>query len=131
MRVLRSRARDGGPDLQPGPQVLEGNPQLFWGFVASMWIGNLLLVILILPLIAIWVKLLTVEYKLLYPAILVLCCIGVYSVRNSAFLLYLTACVRLPRLTLHEARMRADAGASRFCGHADESSKNSEDFPRR
>lgn len=78
-------------NIQPGPQVMEGNPQLFWGLIASMWIGNLLLVILNLPLIGIWIKLLTVEYRLLYPAILVLCAIGVYSVSNSPFLVYATA----------------------------------------
>jgi putative tricarboxylic transport membrane protein len=78
-------------NIQPGPQVMEGNPQLFWGLIASMWIGNLLLVILNLPLIGIWIKLLTVEYRLLYPIILVLCAIGVYSVSNSPFLVYATA----------------------------------------
>jgi putative tricarboxylic transport membrane protein len=78
-------------NIQPGPQVMTGNPQLFWGLIASMWIGNLLLVILNLPLIGIWIKLLTVEYRLLYPAILLLCAIGVYSVSNSAFLVYATA----------------------------------------
>ena len=60
-------------------------PELFWGMIASMWIGNLLLVILNLPLIGIWVRLLTVPYRLLYPAILVLCCIGIYSLNNSVF----------------------------------------------
>jgi TctA family transporter len=78
-------------NIQPGPQVMEGNPSLFWGLIASMWIGNLLLVILNLPLIGIWIKLLTVEYRLLYPAILLLCAIGVYSVSTSTMLVYLTA----------------------------------------
>ena len=78
-------------NIQPGPQVMEGNPELFWGLIASMWIGNLLLVILNLPLVGIWIKLLTVEYRLLYPAILVLCAIGVYSVSSSTVLVYLTA----------------------------------------
>ena len=78
-------------NIQPGPQVMESNPNLFWGLIASMWIGNLLLVILNLPLIGIWIKLLTVRYRLLFPVILILCCIGVYSVSNSAFLVYLTA----------------------------------------
>jgi TctA family transporter len=67
----------------PGPQVMSERPELFWGMIASMWIGNLLLVILNLPLIGIWVKLLSVPYRLLYPAILLFCCIGVYSLNNS------------------------------------------------
>jgi TctA family transporter len=71
--------------IQPGPQVMTERPELFWGMVASMWIGNLLLVILNLPLIGVWVWLLTVPYRLLYPAILVLSCIGIYSLNNSVF----------------------------------------------
>ncbi|MCC7547841.1 MAG: tripartite tricarboxylate transporter permease [Burkholderiales bacterium] len=71
--------------IQPGPQVMQERPELFWGMIASMWIGNLLLVILNLPMIGIWVKLLSVPYRLLYPAILVLCCIGIYSLNNSVF----------------------------------------------
>ena len=71
--------------IQPGPQVMSERPELFWGMIASMWVGNLLLVILNLPLIGIWVKLLTVPYRLLYPAIMVLCCIGIYSLNNSVF----------------------------------------------
>jgi len=71
--------------IQPGPQVMTSNPQLFWGLIASMWIGNLMLVVLNLPMIGIWVKLLQVPYRLLYPAILVFCCIGVYSLQNNVF----------------------------------------------
>ncbi|CAG0960739.1 hypothetical protein BURK1_00704 [Burkholderiales bacterium] len=71
--------------IQPGPQVMTSNPQLFWGLIASMWIGNLMLVVLNLPLIGIWVKLLKVPYRLLYPAILMFCCIGVYSLQNNVF----------------------------------------------
>src|SRR5262245_10433798 len=71
--------------IQPGPQVMSERPELFWGMIASMWIGNLLLVILNLPLIGVWVWLLTVPYRLLYPAILVLSCIGIYSLNNSVF----------------------------------------------
>ena len=78
-------------NIQPGPQVMTGNPQLFWGLIASMWIGNVLLVILNLPLIGIWIKLLTVEYRLLFPIILLLCAVGVYSVSSSSFLVYATA----------------------------------------
>ncbi len=70
--------------ITPGPQVMTERPELFWGMIASMWIGNLKLVILNLPLIGIWVKLLSVPYRILYPAILLFCCIGVYSLNNSA-----------------------------------------------
>jgi TctA family transporter len=78
-------------NIQPGPQVMTSNPSLFWGLIASMWVGNLMLVVLNLPLIGIWVQLLKVPYRLLYPAILVFCCIGVYSINNNAFDVYLTA----------------------------------------
>ncbi len=71
--------------ITPGPQVMTQRPELFWGMIASMWIGNFLLVILNLPLIGLWVKLLSVPYRFLYPAILLFCCIGVYSLNNSAF----------------------------------------------
>ena len=77
--------------IQPGPQVMTSNPQLFWGLIASMWIGNLMLVVLNLPMIGIWVKLLQVPYRLLYPAILVFCCIGVYSLQNNVFDVLMTA----------------------------------------
>ncbi|MFO1328014.1 MAG: tripartite tricarboxylate transporter permease [Rubrivivax sp.] len=71
--------------IQPGPQVMTSNPQLFWGLIASMWVGNLMLVILNLPLIGIWIKLLTVPYRFLFPAILVFCCIGLYTLNNNNF----------------------------------------------
>ena len=71
--------------IAPGPQVMKEMPQLFWGLVASMWIGNLMLVILNLPLIGIWVKLLTVPYRFLYPSILVFMAIGIFGVSNSPF----------------------------------------------
>jgi putative tricarboxylic transport membrane protein len=71
--------------IVPGPDLATRRPDLFWGMIASMWIGNLILLLLNLPLIAIWVKLLTVPYRLLYPAILLVGCLGVYSVGNSAF----------------------------------------------
>ena len=70
--------------IVPGPQVMTDKPDLFWGLIASMWIGNLMLVLLNLPLVGIWIRLLRVPYHLLYPAILVFCCIGVYSVNQSA-----------------------------------------------
>ncbi len=69
--------------IVPGPQVMTKNPTLFWGMIASMWIGNLMLLVINLPLIGIWVRLLKVPYRLLFPAILVFCCIGIYSVNNS------------------------------------------------
>jgi TctA family transporter len=72
-------------NIQPGPQVMTSNPQLFWGLIASMWIGNLMLVVLNLPLIGIWIKLLSVPYRMLYPAILLFCAIGVYTVNNTSF----------------------------------------------
>ncbi|MBQ0960752.1 tripartite tricarboxylate transporter permease [Ideonella sp. 4Y11] len=75
--------------IQPGPQVMSSNPELFWGLIASMWIGNLMLVILNLPLIGIWIKLLTVPYKLLFPAILSFCCIGLYTLNNNNFDVYM------------------------------------------
>ena len=77
--------------IQPGPQVMTSNPELFWGLIASMWIGNLMLIVLNLPLIGIWIKLLTVPYRFLFPAIVVFCCIGSYSLNNNSFDVYLTA----------------------------------------
>ena len=77
--------------IQPGPQIMTTNPTLFWGLIASMWIGNLMLVILNLPMIGVWVKLLTIPYKHLYPAILVFCSIGAYTVNNTNFDIFLTA----------------------------------------
>jgi putative tricarboxylic transport membrane protein len=78
-------------NIQPGPQVMTSNPTLFWGLIVSMWLGNLMLIILNLPLIGMWVKLLTVPYRFLYPSILVFCCIGVYTVNNSIFDVFMTA----------------------------------------
>ncbi len=77
--------------IQPGPQVMTSNPELFWGLIASMWIGNLMLIVLNLPLIGIWIKLLTVPYRFLFPAIVVFCCIGTYTLNNNSFDVYLTA----------------------------------------
>jgi len=71
--------------IQPGPEVMTKNPDLFWGLIASMWIGNLMLVVINLPMIGLWVKLLSIPYRLLYPAILLFCCIGAYSLANSTF----------------------------------------------
>src|SRR6185503_6636785 len=71
--------------IQPGPQVMVQRPELFWGIVASMWIGNLFLLLLNLPLVGLWVRLLAVPYRLLFPAILIFCCIGVVSFNNNRF----------------------------------------------
>ena len=78
-------------NIQPGPQVMAGNPELFWGLIASMWIGNVMLVILNLPLVGLWVKLLKIPYRMLFPAILLFCCIGVYASQFSTYDLYLAA----------------------------------------
>ncbi len=67
----------------PGPQVMTKAPSLFWGMVASMWIGNLMLLIINLPMVGLWVRLLKVPYRLLFPAILLFCCIGIYSINSS------------------------------------------------
>ncbi len=77
--------------IQPGPQVMTQKPDLFWGLVASMWIGNLMLVVLNLPLVGIWVRLLKLPYRLLFPAIMAFSAIGIFSVNNSSFEIYLTA----------------------------------------
>ena len=77
--------------IQPGPQIMTSRPDLFWGMIASMWVGNLMLVILNLPLIGMWVKLLTVKYDYLFPAILIFCCVGVYSINNAAMDVLLAA----------------------------------------
>ncbi len=69
--------------IVPGPGVIQQNPVLFWGMIASMWIGNLMLLVINLPMIGMWVQLLKVPYRLLFPAILLFCCIGVYSLNNS------------------------------------------------
>ncbi|MCS6891208.1 MAG: tripartite tricarboxylate transporter permease [Rhodovarius sp.] len=76
--------------IQPGPRMVEAQPDLFWGLIASMWIGNVMLLVINLPLIGMWVRLLRVPYKFLYPAILVFCCIGVYSLNNNVFDVYMT-----------------------------------------
>jgi putative tricarboxylic transport membrane protein len=77
--------------IQPGPAVMTQQPALFWGVIASMWVGNLFLVVLNLPLVGLWVRLCLVPYHLLFPAILVFCAIGVYSLNNSPFDVYLMA----------------------------------------
>jgi len=70
--------------IAPGPQVIDKLPQLFWGMIASMWMGNIMLLVINLPLIGIWVRMLTMPYQMLYPAILLFCCIGAYSINYSS-----------------------------------------------
>jgi len=78
-------------NIQPGPQVMTSNPGLFWGLIASMWIGNAMLIILNLPLIGIWIKLLTIPYRWLFPAIVLFCAIGVYSTNNNTWDIWMVA----------------------------------------
>ncbi|MBN9429209.1 MAG: tripartite tricarboxylate transporter permease, partial [Burkholderiales bacterium] len=77
--------------IQPGPNIISKQPELFWGVIASMWLGNLMLLVINLPLIGVWVRMLRVEYRLLFPAILLVCSIGVYAIGNSVFDVYLMA----------------------------------------
>jgi putative tricarboxylic transport membrane protein len=77
--------------IVPGPQIMTKQPQLFWGMIASMWLGNLMLLIINLPLIGLWVRFLKVPYRLMFPAIVLLCCIGIYSVNNSSTQVIMTA----------------------------------------
>jgi putative tricarboxylic transport membrane protein len=76
--------------IAPGPQVMTKEPELFWGLIASMWIGNAMLLVINLPLIGVWVRLLRVPYQLLFPAIMLFCAIGVYSLTNAAFEVFVT-----------------------------------------
>jgi putative tricarboxylic transport membrane protein len=77
--------------IVPGPQVMTKQPDLFWGMIASMWIGNLMLVVINLPLVGLWVRLLRVPYRMLFPAILIFCNIGNYSINNAPFDVAMTA----------------------------------------
>jgi TctA family transporter len=77
-------------NIQPGPQVMTSNPELFWGLIASMWIGNLMLVVLNLPLVGVWIKLLSVPYRWMFPAIVLFCAVGVYSTNNNTFDIWTT-----------------------------------------
>lgn len=78
-------------NIQPGPQVMTSNPELFWGLIASMWVGNAILVALNLPLVGVWIKLLTIPYRWLFPAIVLFCAIGVYSSNNNVFDIWMVA----------------------------------------
>ncbi len=89
-------------NIQPGPQVMTGNPELFWGLIASMWIGNAMLVILNLPLIGIWIKLLTVPYRWLYPSIVLFCAVGVYSTNNNTFDIWMVGAFGLIGYIFHK-----------------------------
>ncbi|NDA47568.1 MAG: tripartite tricarboxylate transporter permease [Alphaproteobacteria bacterium] len=84
----------------PGPQVMTKNPDLFWGMVASMWIGNAMLVIINLPLVGLWVRLLKVPYRMMFPAIMIFCCIGIYTINNSTSDVLFTAFFGLVGYTL-------------------------------
>jgi putative tricarboxylic transport membrane protein len=86
----------------PGPQVITKSPELFWGMVASMWLGNLMLLVLNLPLVGIWVRLLKVPYRLMFPSILLFCCIGVYSISNSPANVLFTALFGLVGYVLYK-----------------------------
>jgi len=77
--------------ITPGPSVMTEQPALFWGIIASMWIGNLFLIVLNLPLIGMWVRIIMIPYHILFPAILVFCGIGVFSLKNTEFDIYLMA----------------------------------------
>ena len=104
--------------ITPGPQVMTAQPELFWGIVASMWIGNLMLVVLNLPLVGIWVRLLRVPYRWLFPSIVMFCCIGNYSVSNNPVDVYLCAAVGVLGYVLAQARVRARAAAPRLRARA-------------
>ncbi|MEP6739709.1 MAG: tripartite tricarboxylate transporter permease [Caldimonas sp.] len=88
--------------IQPGPRVMTSNPQLFWGLIASMWVGNAMLVILNLPLIGVWIRLLSVPYRFVFPAIALFCCVGIYTLGSSTFDVYLTALFALVGYAFHK-----------------------------
>ena len=98
--------------ITPGPSVMTEKPELFWGLIASMLIGNVMLVIINLPLIGIWVRLLKVPYRLFYPMILVFMCIGVYTTQQQRVRCLPARAVRLHRLPVHQVEMRAGAAAA-------------------
>ncbi len=77
--------------IVPGPQIVSKQPDLFWGMIASMWIGNVMLLIINLPLVGLWVKLLNVPYRLMFPSIILFCCIGIYSINNAPIDVFMVA----------------------------------------
>ena len=100
--------------IQPGPQVMTSQPDLFWGVIASMWLGNLMLIVLNLPMIGFWVSLLRVPYRLMFPAIVLFCCIGTYSVDNTVFDVWVMLLFGAARLVLLQGRRRAGAIRARL-----------------
>jgi TctA family transporter len=90
--------------IVPGPRIISSQPELFWGLIASMWIGNLMLLVINLPLVGIWVKLLKIKYIYLYPLILIVSLVGIYSVDYSEFHVFLTALFGLLGYMLHRWR---------------------------
>ncbi|WP_225028205.1 tripartite tricarboxylate transporter permease [Xinfangfangia pollutisoli] len=94
-------------NIAPGPFVMVSNPEVFWGLIASMWVGNAMLVILNLPLIPLWIRLIRVSYWILYPVILTVCCVGLYSIGNSTLPIWFAAGFTL--LGCLFWRMRAEA----------------------
>ncbi|MDP3652284.1 MAG: tripartite tricarboxylate transporter permease [Rhodoferax sp.] len=92
-------------NIQPGPQVMTSNPELFWGLIASMWIGNAMLVVLNLPLIGIWIKLLSVPYRWLFPAIVLFCAVGVYSTNNNTFDIWMVGLFGMVGYLFHKLGM--------------------------
>ena len=88
--------------MAPGTAIITERPLLFWGMIASMWIGNLMLVVINLPLIGIWVTLLKVPYRVLFPSILVFCCVGAFSINNSTFLIFMMAGFALLGYVFHK-----------------------------
>src|SRR5262249_22524351 len=88
--------------IAPGTAIITGRPVLFWGMIGSMWIGNRMLAVLNLPLIGIWVSLLRVPYRVLFPCILVFCCVGAYSINNSTFLIMMMAGFALLGYVFHK-----------------------------
>ena len=93
--------------IVPGPQVIQNSPDLFWGLVASMWIGNLMLVVINLPLIGVWVKLLKVPYRLLFPAIVAFCCIGLFSISNDGAQVIMAGVLGLLGFALYKLQFEA------------------------
>lgn len=91
--------------VQPGPQLISENPEIFWGLLASFWIGNLMLLVMNIPMIGVWVRILSIPYRILYPCILMLVCVGVYSVNNSAFDLMLVFVFTLVGFAMSLARL--------------------------
>jgi putative tricarboxylic transport membrane protein len=75
--------------IQPGPQIMREQPELVWGVIASMWVGNLMLLVINLPLIGVWVSMLKIPYRLLFPAIVLFCCIGTFGIANNLFNVWL------------------------------------------